>query len=92
MINVYFKKGNRWEIADAGPFFCITAEQLRQARKRYRAELNASPDPMSAAWLLPQQVARSILHDIVPSMNDFDTLVLGYAVTSKNVKIEEMIQ
>lgn len=92
MIDVYIKTRGKWERIETGPFSCITEEQLNEARRRFKEQLDASTSPFDMPRSLPQSVARMILRDIVPSMSDFDTLVLGYAVTSTNIRIQEIAQ
>lgn len=77
----------RYVEIENGPF-PLTLAQLDEARARFKAEFDAAK-PLHGARHAPQTAARSILREVVPSLSDFDALMVGFAVTSARIRTEE---
>lgn len=73
---------------DQGPF-PITAEQLEEARRRFKAEYDAATSPFAGVRQSPATTARAILDEVCPTLSSFDNMVLAYAVTIKKVRVVE---
>jgi hypothetical protein len=89
-IQVFDQTRRRWTEIPNGPF-PLTTEQLQEARRRYKAEWDACTDPLSGVRMSPQTTARAILHDVVPTLSDFDAGMVGFAVSNDRVEILEAI-
>jgi len=84
MIHIFVNR----ERVPNGPF-PITPAQLVEARRLYREEWNRTPD-LSGVRVSPQTTSRAILRDVVPTLSDFDAGMIGFAVASDNVYVEDM--
>ncbi len=90
-LRVWVREGPRgpWKEIPNGPF-PITRAQLEAARTRFAAEYEKC-SPLEGARVAPQTTARAILRDVVPTLKDFDALMLGFAVTNPKMKTEEQV-
>ncbi len=86
-LRLWIKEGRAWREVENGPF-PITPAQLDTARARFAAELVAAK-PLHGANHAPQTAARAILREVVPTLSDFDALMIGFAVTSKTIRTEQ---
>lgn len=87
MITIWVSSSERKGVTELpnGPF-PITAEQLRAVRAAYQTELARSVDGLDGVRLHPQTVARDLLALMVPSLPEFDRLIVGFAVTAFRVR------
>lgn len=86
-LRIQIKEGRTWREVENGPF-PLTLAQLTEARARFKAEFDAAK-PLHGARHAPQTAARAILREVVPSLSDFDALMVGFAVTSAKIQTEE---
>lgn len=75
----------KWRELENGPF-PVTRDQLMAARKTFVDELKATKNRLEGAWMSPQTAARDILKKQIPTLSDFDALMLGFAVSNDRVK------
>lgn len=88
MLRIWFRERGRWVEVPSGPF-PITDDQLTRARGIFQTELDVSP-PLAGANATPQTTARRILESTAPQLDSFDRLMLGFAVTTKIIKAQEV--
>lgn len=90
MIRIFVKPPrSQWQEIPNGPF-PISLEQLTEARRLYKAEWDATTDPLAGVHMSPQTTARDILKQVAPSLSDFDRGMIGFAVSNDRVRIEEL--
>ncbi len=76
-----------WTLLGEGRHW-VTIEALRKCRDEWRAELAANPGPLGAA-LAPQTTARGILERVLPDLQGFDLIALGFAVTATACRVSD---
>lgn len=87
-VTVFDQARRRWIDVPNGPF-PITPAQLEEARRLYKAEWDATTDPLAGVHMSPQTTARDILKQVAPQLSDFDAVMLGFAVSNDRVRIQE---
>jgi len=89
MLRIFMPVGKRgWKELENGPF-PLTGAQLESSRTAFARELEAS-GPLSGARMSPQTAARDILRTEAPALNDFDRLMVGFAVSCDRVRYEAL--
>lgn len=86
-ITVFDQTRRRWVDIPNGPF-PITTEQLAEARRLYQAEWDACTDPLAGVKMSPQTTARALLHQVCPTLSDFDAGMIGFAVSNDRIRTE----
>ena len=88
MLRIWTREGRRFVEIPNGPF-TITKDQLMTARSAFADEL-AVATALTGARVSPQTAARDILMRLAPQVPEFDRLLVGFAVTSKSIRVEEV--